>query len=139
MAQPETLSRKNFITLAYPKERNFAREIANTARYKEIKRVLDDKLSQPYIAFAIYVAEWLEDFLVRFQSSQPLIHRLYESIGRLMFDVMSNFIKKERLVENEHRLEANQLGLLNVRGENMPKSIHDINTGTKTRHLLAQL
>lgn len=58
---------------------------------------------------AIYVAELLDSFLVQFQSSDPLIHRLYESIGRLMFDIMANFVKKKRLMErgSDRRLEAN--------------------------------
>ena len=60
-------------------------------------------------------------------------------MGSVMFNIMENFVKRKYLMENGHRLEANKFGVLNIRDQSMTKSIHDINTGTKTRQLLAQL
>lgn len=57
------LNLRQYFLKFLPKEKNFAREIASTARYKDIKRVLNDKLSQPYIA------ELLDEFLIKFQST----------------------------------------------------------------------
>lgn len=56
-----------------------------------------------------------------------------------MFDIMANLVEKKRLMELEcdRFLEANYLGLFNVRNSVITKS-HDINFGTKTSHLLAE-
>lgn len=130
---------QNYFLKFLPKEKNFAREIANTDRYQEIKRVLEDKNSQPYISYAVFVAELLDEFLVKFQSSDPLIHRLYDGFGRLLFDIMNNFVKKKYLFDGEEKLEAKTLGQIDIRDPSKTKSCHEIYTGSKTRRLLAQL
>lgn len=84
---------KHYFLIFLPKEKSFAHDIANTERYKYIRSVLCDKFSLVYIAFAISVAETLDFFLIKFQSSEPKIHLLYVEFGRLMYELMLNFVK----------------------------------------------
>lgn len=121
-----------------PKEKNFDREIKNTERYIAIAKALkagdETKL---YMAFATYLAGILEEFLLRFQSSEPMIHLLYDGFGQTMFDLMSNFVPRDALHDGNRRLEAKDLGLLDVKSLRM--SVHDVNPGTEARHLIAKL
>lgn len=119
-----------------PKEKNFPKEIETTERYKFLKNILLDKRSQIYISFAIYVADILEVFLIKFQSSKPLVHLLYPAFGDLFFKLMTNFIKPSVLIKTgtTNRLDAIGLGLLDLKSNMLP--IKDIDFGSKCHELL---
>ena len=61
-----------------PKQRNFNSEIKGTIRYQRIKQNLKLELTLPHLAFVPFIAQDFEDFLVIFQSNEPLIHLFYE-------------------------------------------------------------
>lgn len=107
---------KKYFLEDLPKEKNFDREIRDTERYRDIVRALKSEETRLYMAYAIYVADIMESFLLRFQSKAPKKHLIYEGIGQLLFDVISNFIKTAKLMESvDRRKEACELGLLAVK------------------------
>lgn len=126
----------NFI----PKQKNFTREIACTERYQFIKKRLLDDASLVYIGFAIFFAEILEKFLFKFQSKDPMIHILYNGIGDLFFELMNKFLKTENIIDKYgKRIEAKNLGKVDVSNNANQLSIHSIDYGTKVKSIIAKL
>lgn len=124
-----------------PKEKTFGSKIRDTERYIDIVRALKAEKTRLYTAFAIYVSEIMEGFLLRFQSKAPMVHLMYEGIGRLLYDIMSNFIKSKTLMENESvdRKEACVLGLIDVKNPQIQKKLDNINPGTQAKHIIANM
>lgn len=120
-----------------PKQKNFANDVGKTSRYNRIKQILEKNNTRIHLNFAVHVAQLLEKFLIPFQSSDPLIHALYPAFGELFFNIMSKFLNIELLKTNTNkRKSAYELGNLKI--SNSIKSIHEIDYGTKTAHLIAQ-
>ena len=86
---------KQYFLAFLPKQKNFVREIKETARYKRTVQNLKSNLTLPYLAFVVFIAHSFDNFLVLFQSSEPLIHTLYERMKDLLTKIMSYFIKKK--------------------------------------------
>lgn len=121
---------KEYFLVFLPKQENFTKKVEPTEKYQSIRKGLTSDTSVLYMSFVVYVAEILENFLILFQSSKPLIHILYPSIGDMFFNLMSNFIKKRVLVDKEGvRKEAKKLGGINVDDKNNLFQLHDINFG----------
>lgn len=93
---------KEYFLKILPKQKNFAREIEKTERYQSIRASLSNKITCLNMAFVIYVADILEQFIIPFQSSEPLIHLLYKGVGELLYKLMSNFMKKSLIVNDEN-------------------------------------
>lgn len=88
------------------------------------------------MSFAIYLAGIMQPFLLRFQLKKPVIHLLYDGCGQLLFDIMTNFVKRESLLgENKKRLEVEDLGQLNVKRSSLQMPTDNINPGTEARYL----
>lgn len=81
----------------------------------------------------------MESFLVRFQSSTPIIYQLYDGVGHLLFDVMTPFVHKSALMNGNRRKEAFDLSKVAANETKMQKSMHDINSGSQARVLIAKL
>lgn len=138
IAQWENL--KEYFLTFLPKQENFTKKIEPTEKYQSIRKGLTSKTSVLFMSFTVYVAEILEEFLILFQSSKPLIHILYPSIGDLLFKLMSNFIKKSALVDKEGtRKEANELGKVDVNDKNNLIALHDIDFGHKAEYQIGLL
>lgn len=75
-----------------PTQKNFSKEIAGTERYLFLKKMLTSETSLHYISFTIYVADLMEKFLIKFQTSGTVIHLLYNGFGTLLYEVMYIFI-----------------------------------------------
>lgn len=60
-----------------------------------------------------------------------------------MYDVMTNFIKRGTLIEEDgkskKRKEAQFLGRINVKDSSIQKSINNVNPGTRARYFIAEL
>lgn len=84
---------KEYFLKFLPTEKGFKKNIETTARYQSIRKYLTSKTSLLYMSFAVYVADMLEEFLILFQSSKPLVLILYVSISDLFFKILSNFVK----------------------------------------------
>lgn len=138
IAQWENL--KEYFLNFLPKEKHFAKRIETTQRYQTIRKILTSNTSVLYMSFAVYLAGLLEEFLILFQSSKPLIHVLYPSIGDLFFNILTNFIKQRALVDKEGaRKEAKELGAVDVDDKHNLKSLHDINFGQAASYQIGLL
>ena len=62
---------KQYFLVFLPQQKNFVREIKETARYKRIVQNLKSNLTLPYLAFVVFIVHSFDDFLVLFQSSEP--------------------------------------------------------------------
>lgn len=130
---------KEYFLVFLPKEKNFEKEIASSDRYIEIRRALKSDESTVYMEFAIFLAGIMESFLIPFQSTAPMVHLMYDSFGRLFYDIMATFMKTKSIMDGDKRKEANSLGILNMQDTSLQKSAHDVNIGTAARHIIAKL
>lgn len=130
---------KSYFLDFLPKEKNFA-EIEKTERYQRVRQTLTSETSKLYMSFAIYIADILEDFIIPFQSSKPMIHVLYPSVGKLFFDLMENFVRSKALMtSNNTRKDAQNLSVIDIDNKVNLKSIHKMDFGTRALHQIGQL
>ncbi|KAG4072228.1 hypothetical protein HA402_005950 [Bradysia odoriphaga] len=123
---------KDYFLNFLPRQENFTTKVETTARYQSIRKALTSITSVLYMSFVVYLAEILEEFLILFQSSKPLVHVLYPSIGDLFFKIMTNFVKKSALVDkNGARRNAKELGKLDMNDKCNLISLHNIDFGHK--------
>ena len=80
-----------------PSASTFKSTVQATARYTRIKKALEDESTLQYLSFVAFFATDSETFLIRFQSTKPLIHFLYEEIEKLLWNTMSKFVKSKHL------------------------------------------
>lgn len=126
---------KEYFLKFLPTQKGFKKNIETTARYQSIKKYLTSKTSLLYMSFAVYVADMLEEFLILFQSSKPLVHILYVSISDLFFKILSNFVKQPVLMDAGNvRKDAKQLSEVDLSDKSNLKSLHDINFGHKAAY-----
>ena len=125
-----------------PKRKNFVREIKETARYKRTVQNLKSNLTLPYLAFVVFIAHSFDDFLVLFQSSEPLIHISYERMKDLLTKIMSYFIKKKYLVEEKDGKfvpkSFSSVLNVNVAKSDIHKPIKSVDIGTKCKSYFAE-
>lgn len=131
---------KDIFLVFLPKQKDFKKDVETTQRYQTIRKYLLSKTSVLYMSFAVYLAGILEPFIILFQSSKPLVHVLYPAIGDMLFDLMSNFIKKSVLVdENKNRKDAGALSVIDLKEKKHLKSIHEIELGHKSSYQIGLL
>ena len=58
---------------------------------------LNEENTLRYLSFVTYFATDFESFLRKFQSMKPLVHILYDEMERLLWNILSNFIKSKHL------------------------------------------
>lgn len=72
-----------------------------------------------------------------------MIHLLYPAFSDLFFDLLNNFVKSEFILKSDAktRKSAYHLGKLDLIKNNLDmfKSIHDMNFGTKTKKIIADV
>ena len=133
---------KQYLLVFLPKQKNFVREIKETARYKRIVQNLKSNLTLSYLAFVVFIAHSFDDFLVLFQSSEPLIHILYEQMKDLLTKIMSYFIKKKYLVEEKDGKfipkSFSSVLNVNVAKPDNHKAIKSVDIGTKCKSYFAE-
>lgn len=116
-----------------PKQKD-QKNALETARYIRIKKVFSESTySKICICFAMYIASILEDIILKpFQSSAPTVHLLYPAMSKLLFVLMSNFIKKDQL----QRADAFLLSKIDVTKDAL--TIGQIHYGTGVERLLSE-
>lgn len=127
---------KEYFLNFLPTTTGFKRHVETTQRYQSIRKCLTSKTSLLYMSFAVYVGEMMDNFLVLFQSAEPLIHVLYPAIGDLFFKIMTNFIKQPKLMDSGKNAmkDAQQLSAVDVRDKHNLKSLHDMDFGHKASY-----
>ena len=56
---------------------------------------------EAYASFVAFVAHDFEEFLVPFQSAEPMIHLLYPALCKLMNALQMKFVKKSKLSSDD--------------------------------------
>ena len=125
-----------------PKQPNFRSKngLQEDERYQRIKGKLEDELTQPYLAFNAFVSQDFELFLVQFQSDAPLIHLLFQKMKELVFNLMTKFVKKDKMYKNVDDLstvkDIMKLLEIDVSLKKSQLSNKVIDIGTKAKLLL---
>ena len=68
------------ILLSSFRNKNFKREIENTARFTRLKTCFADSTMEAYVVFVAFVAQDFEAFLLPLESKDPMIHLLYPAM-----------------------------------------------------------
>lgn len=125
---------KEYFLKLLPKEKNFAKDIESTDRYQRIRKCLISETSKLYMSFAVYVADILEEFIIPFQCSKPMVHVLYTSMGDMFFKLMANFVKPKLLKFNESKKDSHELAAIDIKNPENLLSIHTMEFGSKTSY-----
>lgn len=122
-----------------PSQKPFRREIRDTGRYKDIKECLQQDETKIYLAFAIFLADILEEFLVGFQSGSPMVFVMYDGFEKLLYNLMATFMKQSAIMNRSTRLEARELGRVNLKNVTLQKTLNSCNPGARARRLISEL
>ena len=79
-----------------PKQKNFKKDIANTARYKRIVNILKSETSLPFMEFVVYTTSEFRDFMLTFQTDAPMIHILHSKMMSLFKSTL------HKLIDDKH-------------------------------------
>jgi hypothetical protein len=123
---------KEYFLKFLPKQKNFKREVEKTQRYLRIKTALSDNITEAYVSFVAFVAHDFQEFLVPFQSTEPMIHLLCPSLCKLMSTLQRKFVKKSKLSD-----DITKNVYINVSEDRNIKPISHIDVGTKAKILLS--
>lgn len=131
---------KEYFLEYLPKQKGFAKDIETTDRYKKIRKYLTSNTSLIYLGFAVHVADLFDGFMNLLQSKKPVVHVLYSAIGDLLFKLMANFVKNDKLVDSsKHKKDAAQLGVIDLSNSKILNSIHEIDFGKKAKYQIAMI
>lgn len=122
---------KDYFLIWLPKQENFKREIESSSKYKSVVRTLKDRRTLIYIHFIINVCCIFEPLLVSFLRREPFFHSIYESFTHLLFDLMSNFLKRSVLVKAGKKLDGDKLIEIDCRNTNLHLQNVVLNLNTK--------
>ena len=64
-----------------PQQTNFESKIKVTACYKRIVEFLKNCTSKASLCFIAFIAYEFEEYLIEMQTSEPMIHTMYENIS----------------------------------------------------------
>ena len=67
------------------KQKNFKQEVENIARYTPLKICFADPAMEAHVVFVAFVAQYLEAFLLLFQSKDSMIHLPYPAVISLLY------------------------------------------------------
>ena len=124
---------KEYYLKFLPKQKNFKREIENTARYTYMDTCFEDPTVETYVAFVAFITQNFESFLFPFQSKDPMIHLLYPAIPS-PYGLQRKFFRRAKLSSED--LGGNIR--INVKSEKNVKPIRMIDMGTKAKAMFAQ-
>ena len=126
-----------------PKQPEFKKSVSETRRYKQIVNVLKDELALSVLSFAAFLAHQYESYLLTFQSEEPRIHLLYNSMSTLLTSLMSYFVKttsfhiKGKLTNPKKSIL--DLVCVNVNAQENQKPASLIEIGTNARLKISEI
>ena len=105
------------------KQKNFKGTIKETIKYKRIIEAIQSDLAQHYLVFCAFSSQDFEEFILKFQSEQPMIHLLYSSVAKLLFCLMQKFVAQKYLFQANGSIKSSsELVKLDVYNRNHQKS-----------------
>lgn len=123
-----------------PSQKHFSKDVETTDRYQRIRKILNSGTSKLYLSFAVYIADILENFIIPFQCSKPMIQVLYPAIGDLFFKLMDNFVKPKVLTTSSNeKKDAQALGVVDINKQENLLSIHKMDFGSKAAYQIGLL
>ena len=93
-----------------PQQKNFKKEVEKTQRYLRTKTALSKPIMEAYVLFVAFVAHDFQEFLVPFQSTEPMIHLLYPALCKLMNVLQRKFIRKIKLSSDDTTKKVGDVG-----------------------------
>ena len=131
---------KEYFITFIPKQKEFKQTIKETKRYKQIVEVFENELTLPYLSFVTFLAHRYENYSLKFQSEEPLIHMLHSGMSSLLTDLMQNFVNKKSLFDGSDSVQvlkpAHSLVQLNLNKKESLKAKPFIDFGTRAKLLL---
>lgn len=121
-----------------PSQKNF-RSIANTDRYKRIAAVLEQPIFKAYLCFIAFTAQQFEHFLIQFQSANSKVCYLYSSMGSLLYGLLTEFVKQQKLLSVENKpLDAKSLSQIDSSSKENQKKKKNMGIGTRAKVVLSE-
>ena len=78
--------------------------------------------------------------MLQFQSEAPLIHILYPKLGEMLFNLLSKFIRKEKLyldmLDLSSKVDVSDLKVLDLNNRDNQVSLKSVEVGTKAKIML---
>ena len=130
---------KEYFITFFPKQKEFKQTIREAKRYKQIVGVFENELALPYLSFVTFLAHRYENYLLKFQSEEPLIHMLHSDMNSLN-DLMQNFVNKKSLFDVTDGIQVlnpvHSLVQLNLNKKESLKPKPFVDVGTHVKLLL---
>lgn len=114
-----------------PQRKNFKKEVEKTQRYLRIKSALSKQIMEAYVLFVAFVAHDFHEFLVPFQSTEPMIHLLYPALLKLINTLQGKFFRNIKS-------SSDDTTDINVGDDRNIKLLSKIDVGAKAKTLLLQ-
>jgi hypothetical protein len=74
---------------------------STNSRYERVRLAFQDPVTLVYLNFVAFLASYVTPFLLMFQSSQPLVHVLYQKANELVQQCMQLFMKPGVVAEKD--------------------------------------
>ena len=117
--------------LKFLPQKNFKKEVEKTQRYLRIKSALSKQIMEAYVLFVAFVAHDFHEFLVPFQSTEPMIHLLYPALLKLINTLQGKFFRNIKS-------SSDDTTDINVGDDRNIKPLSKIDVGAKAKTLLLQ-
>ena len=123
-----------------PKQDNFISKIKPSPRYKRIIDFLKNPIPKAELCFIACVAHDFEDFILTMQTSEPMIHCIYEKISSLIFNLMKKFVSSSAITVTVDGIAKAKQGseLVSVDVFKHRKKMENIDNGTRAKEILSE-
>ena len=106
-----------------------------TVTSKNVKQLCSDPLAAAKIAFFASIASTLEPFLIKYQSSAPLMPFLYDDLMALLRSLMSRYVKRDIV---DKAKTASDLYKIDVLSKDIRRLYKDVDIGVAATKLLTE-
>ena len=120
----------------------FQREKRNQRNQKisTHKKSLESELTKPSLSYIAFFSQDFDSFLFLFQIDEPLVHMLYQKMGKLLFNFSNKFRKNGSIYEESITFPKSISDLMNIylTLQRAQKSSRNTVIGPKTKLLLTE-
>lgn len=103
--------------------RPFLNGFKSSNMYDRVVKHLPSPLTEPYIAWMVFVSQDCEKFLRVFQYDQPIIHMLWPKMIKLIGSLMSRFLSKRQLLSEGAPKKSEEILNIDVCNKSNCKSL----------------
>ena len=116
----------------------FKSKVKDTKRYKRILDFLKCPTSKASLCFITYIAHEFEDYLIKMQSNEPMIHTMFDKMSSLLYNLMRKFLIRSSVTETIKGQTRPKHGtnLISVDLDKSQMDLDLIDIGTKSKNLL---